>query len=59
LLLVVVRYSYDNFVEQFSRTLNYIQMAIGHRIETPRINCASHVGKFADQPQDGKPDDKR
>jgi len=59
LLLVVVRYRYDNFVKQFSGALNYIQVAIGHRIETPRVNCASHLGKFAEEPQDGKPDDKR
>jgi hypothetical protein len=53
-----VRHSYDNFVEQFSRALNYIQVTIGDRIETPRVNCASHLVKFAEEPQDGKPDDK-
>jgi len=49
LLLVVVRHSHYHFVEQFSSTLDYIEVTVRDRIKTTRINCTSHWRKFAEE----------
>jgi hypothetical protein len=45
LLLVIIGYCHDNLVEQLSRALNHIEVAIGHRIKAAGVNCPSHPRK--------------
>jgi hypothetical protein len=45
LLLVITGDCNDNFVEQLSRALNHIEVAVGHRIKAAGVNCPSHPRK--------------
>jgi hypothetical protein len=49
-----VRHSHYHFVEQFSSTLDHIEVTIGDRIKTARINRASHRRKFAEELENEK-----
>src|SRR6476659_3542956 len=49
-----MRHSHHDFVEQFPRTLNHIQMTVCHRIEAAGINRTSHLRKFAEEFQNEK-----
>ena len=40
--LVIMRHRHNDLIEQFSRTLNNIEVTVGHRIKTAWIDCASH-----------------
>jgi len=58
LLLIVVRHSHDHFVEQFSSTLDHIEMTIGDRIKAARVNRPSHLRKFAEESANEKPNEE-
>jgi hypothetical protein len=49
LLLVVVRHSHHDFIEQFSSALDHIKVTVCYRIKAARINRTSHVRKFAEE----------
>jgi hypothetical protein len=49
LLFVIVRHGHNDFIEEFSRSFDHIQVAIGHRIKAAWINRASHLRKFAEE----------
>jgi hypothetical protein len=40
-----MRHSHNYFIKQFPRTLNDIEVTVRHRIETTRVNGASHKRK--------------
>jgi hypothetical protein len=42
-------HSHNDFIEQFSRTLDHIEVTVGHRVKAAWINCASHLRKFAEE----------
>jgi hypothetical protein len=54
LFLVVVRHSHHDFVEQFSSTLDHIEMTIRDRIKAARVNRPSHMRKFAEELENEK-----
>jgi hypothetical protein len=49
-----VRHSNYHFVEQFSGTLDYIEVTVRDRIKTARINRTSHPRKFAEELENEK-----
>jgi len=40
-----MRHSHNDFIKQFPRTLNDIEVTVRHGIETARVNSASHKRK--------------
>jgi len=54
LFLVVVRHSHHDFVEQFSSTLDHIEMTIRDRIKAARVNRPSHLREFAEELENEK-----
>ena len=42
LLLVIMRHGHNDFIKQFPRTLNDIEVTVRHRIETAGVNGGSH-----------------
>src|SRR5712692_2146446 len=59
LFLIIVRNGHNHFIEQFSGTLDHIEMSIGHGIEAAWINRASHARKFAEETGNEKPQPRR
>jgi hypothetical protein len=59
LLLVIIGDCHDNLVEQLSRSLDDIQVAVGHRIKATGVNCPSHLRKFAEECGNEKPNADR
>jgi len=55
LLFVIMRDCHYDLVEQFSRSLDHIQVAIGHRIKAAGVNSPSHLRKFAEEWGNEKP----
>jgi hypothetical protein len=53
-----VGHCHHDFVEQFSSTLDHVEMTICDGIKTARVNRPSHLRKFAEESANEKPNEK-